>query len=605
VEFRLLGPVEACVSGKPVPIGGPKPRALLTALLLDRGRSVTVHRLVDAIWGDQPPTTARALVQTYVSTLRQALRPHAAARTIVTTAWGYLVDVPPETLDREVFERLLDQGRRAAAEQRHADAAGLFTEAAGLWRGPALGGPGGSYFDAEAARLEEAHLEALRGRGAALLALGRLDGLETWLRPLVARHPGCETLRAQLMTVLLRQDRRADALAVFRDGRRFLAEELGVDPGAELTGLYRKVLRPDGPRPRRSQPTPAQLPASPADFTGRAAELQMIRASLTPGAAHRGLPVHVVTGGGGTGKSMLAVRAAHELAPHFTDGQLYADLTDPADEPVDPRTVLGRFLRALEADPSSVPPSTGERAAQFRSMLAGRRVLLVLDDAATADQVASLLPGSPTCAVLVTSRTRLGGLAAERTSLSALPERDALALLGRIAGAGRIEAEPAATVRVLAACAGLPLAVRVAGDRLAARPGLPVRALAERLSDERHRLDELSDDGWGVRTSLDRGYRRLDQAARDALRALAASGAERFSAQRVGDLLGLSEPAADAIAARLADAHLLATDRERYRLPALVRQFADEQDTDRCNSAAGASSDSEGRAARVSPSSIT
>lgn len=581
VEFRLLGQVEVGTDSGPVPIGGPKPRALLATLLLERGQPVYVETLVEAIWGERAPATARALVQTYVSGLRRVLQRHGAADCIVTTAWGYRADVPAEAVDHEVFGRLLTDGRGAAADERHEDAAYLLGRAVEMWRGPALDGTDSTLLSRAAARLDELRLDAVEGLTAALLALDRLEGLADRLAMLVAQHPFRERLRAHLMATLHRQGRRADALTVFREGRGLLIEELGVEPGAELSALHLAMLREEAALEAPAtpaQPAPAQLPACPIDFTGREAELDMIIATLTAASPRPGLRIHVVTGSGGVGKSTLAVQAAHALVSEFPDGQLYVDLLGLEDAPAEPGAVLGSFLRALGADPARLPATVSERAAQFRSMLAGRRVLLVLDDAAGVAQLAPLLPGSPTCAVLITSRDRIGGLpGADRTHLEVLPEPAAIALLGRIIGTDRVDAAPEAARRLVIACDRMPLAIRVAGARLATRPGRSLRMLADRVADERRRLDELSDGSWGVRVSLDQSFRRLDPPARDALRTLGTVRLTHVSTRQLGSLLGMSEAAADAIAARLADAHLLRYDREGYQLPGLVRLFAAEQ----------------------------
>jgi DNA-binding SARP family transcriptional activator len=501
LEYRLLGPVEAWWGGMPVRLGGPKPRALLAVLLLRAGQVVPADALVDAIWGEEPPDTARALVQSYVSALRRAL-PGEAGETIQTRSPGYVLEPGPGRVDLVRFEELTAQGRRAAAEGDHRSAARALREALALWRGPALGGVGGA-LRGEAVRLEEARQAALEERISAELEIaGQEADLATELTALVAAHPTRERLRGQLMLALYRLGRQADALAVYGEGRAVLADELGIDPGPELNRMHEAVLRADPgllPGRRAVGPTPAArtggaprpvslLPPALGDFTGRETESAQVAEWLT---GPRGaMPVVVVSGPAGVGKSALAVQAAHRVAERYPDGQLYAELHGFS-EPVPPGEVLGRLLRALGADP---PEDPAERGDLFRSLVAGRRVLLVLDDAGSESQVRPLLPGSASCGVLVTSRTRLGGLVgARRTDLDVLDDVCGLELLARVIGTtwGDPREESAAR-RIVDLCGGLPLALRIAGARLAIRRHWTPSMLADRLADEHRRLDELS-----------------------------------------------------------------------------------------------------------------
>ncbi|AZM57409.1 AfsR family transcriptional regulator [Streptomyces sp. WAC 01529] len=600
MHYRLLGPVEAWREGRRLALGGPKPRALLAALLLEPGRVVSADALIDAIWGDRPPDTARSLIQSYVSALRRAL----SADVIETQPPGYLIHADAEVVDRVAFERLTAQGRRAAAAGDHAAAARLLSEALALWRGPALGGIGET-LRAMADQLEEARQAALEERIAADLAqAGRETELVAELTALVATHPTRERLRGQLMLALYRLGRQADALAVYAEGRDVLAEELGIDPGPGLRAMHEAILRADeellpaaesapvaaegdrGPGPAaRSRdenpvPAPALLPPAIGDFTGREAQLREVRDALTGPEPRETMPVVAVTGPGGVGKSVLGVTAAHRVADAYPDGQLYAELRGATD-PVAPGEVLGRLLRALGANP---PEGDAERRDLFRSLVAGRRVLLVLDDAGSESQVRPLLPGSATCGVLITARARLGALpCTHRTDLDVLDTRPGADLLARVAGAERVRDEPDAVRRIVELCGGLPLALRIAGARLATRRHWTARTLAERLADEHHRLDELSVGDLEVRAGLGLSYRALDAPARTALRRIGLLAAPDVASWVVAALLDVAEADADRVVEQLIDAQLLhctVVDRAgqpRYRPHDLVRVYAAER----------------------------
>ncbi|MGW0711828.1 AfsR/SARP family transcriptional regulator [Streptomyces sp. NPDC002643] len=598
LEFRLLGPVEAWHAGRPVRLGGPKPRALLAVLLLRAGQVVPADALVDVIWGDEPPDTARALVQTYVSALRRAL-PHEAADAIETRPPGYRLRPGVARVDLDEFESRTAEGRRAAAAGDHDAAARLLRTALALWRGPALGGVGEA-LRSETVRLEEARQAALEERIAAELeAGGREAELVTELTALVDEHPTRERLRGQLMLGLYRWGRQADALAVYAEGRTVLAEELGLDPGPELNRLYEAILRADPAllavtaAPATTAPTDktrtavaaprtvSLLPPAIGDFTGREEELGSVVAGLT--GEREAMPVVVVSGTAGVGKSALAVQAAHRVAAEYPDGQLYAELHGFS-EPVPPAEVLGRLLRALGADP---PEDTAERGDLFRSLVAGRRILLVLDDAGGEAQVRPLLPGSATCGVLVTSRARLGGLVgARRTDLDVLDEERGLELLTRVTGPERTPDDPreeTAARRIVELCGGLPLALRIAGARLATRRHWTPSVLAERLADEHRRLDELAVGDLEVRAGLGLSYRALDPSARRVLRRIATLGSADVAVWTVAALADTTEDEAEETLERLLDAQLIdcpGTDQvgqPRYRLHDLVRVYAAER----------------------------
>jgi DNA-binding SARP family transcriptional activator len=488
VEFRLLGPIEVWAAGRRVPVSSAQQRTLLAVLLLHANRVVPTERLVELLWGTAPPRTARSVVQVQVSGLRRLLRAEPGADRLVFRWPGYLLRVEPGELDLEEFLRLTEQGREALGAGDAGTASRALSDALALWRGAAFKDLDLPSLRERAARLEERRLSALEDRIDASLRLGRHAELVGELRTLTAAWPLQERLHGQLMLALHRVGDAADAAAVYRAFRERLVEQLGIEPSAALQRLYQELLSA-GPAV-----VPRQLPPDIASFTGREAELARIERALLAAGGATGPPLGAIEGPAGIGKSALAIHAAHRLAGHFPDGQLYVDLQGARMglRPLAPLEVLGRFLRALGMRPGAIPGELEEAAAAFRSRVAGRRLLLVLDNARDLGQVAPLLPEAAGCAVLVTSRRKLAGLeSACRVRLAVLGRRTALALLGRLAGGERVAAEPEAAAEVARCCGDLPLALRIAGARLAARPRWPVRALAERLADERRRLDEL------------------------------------------------------------------------------------------------------------------
>ncbi|MEU7857615.1 BTAD domain-containing putative transcriptional regulator [Nonomuraea sp. NPDC049141] len=587
MEFRLLGPVEVWNGDHWVALGGPKPRALLAALLLRAGQVVSVDRLVHLVWGAHAPDTARGLVQTYVSALRRKL----GGDLIETRPPGYLVRLDRGVLDVRAFEQLADDARRAVAEARHEDAARSLRAAERLWRGPALDGVGEA-LSADVARLTELRLTVVDERIAVELQLGRQSEVVAELTSLVAAHPARERMRGHLMTALYRLGRSSEALAVYEDGRKALAEELGIDPGPDLRALHQAILREDvavlGFVPL-AQPAmeehgrviPAQLPADVPDLVGRAALI----AGLTPllDINHTAPPVLVISGKGGVGKSAVAVHLARQAGYRYPDGQLFADLRGTTDSPATAEEVLSRFLRALGIPYTAQPESAQDRADLYRSLLAQRRVLLVLDDARSEQQIRPLLPGGTGCAVLITSRGRLAGLAsAHLTDLDVLDTEGALALLGSILGADRLAAEPDAAAEIVRLCGLLPLAVRTAGARLATRRHWTLATMAGRLGVEHRRLDELVAGDVAVRASVGLSYRLLDQQAQTAFRRLGLLGTPDFPSWIVAPLLDIPADDADDVVERLVDAQLVdhvtidAVGQSRFRLHDLLRVFAAE-----------------------------
>jgi DNA-binding SARP family transcriptional activator len=593
--FRILGPLEVRTGQGWTKIGAAKQRSVLATLLLRPGELVPTDVLIDEVWPGKPPARAANLVSVYIHHLRKLIG-DTGAQLLVTRPPGYQVMLGPGELDADQFARLVADGRQALASGAPDRAAELLGEALGLWHGGALADvPATARVAAEADRLEESRREALELRADASLACGRYAEVIPEVRRLLADHPLREKLWALLMRALCGAGRQAEALEVYEQARKAISEELGVDPGAELRHLYQQILDADGgqavislamPGPAPPPPVPAQLPADISDFTGRSGQVDQLRELLAEVAVPDGNPgavrVVLVVGPGGQGKTTLAVHAAHLLRGEFPDGQLYASLLG-ATQSADPADVLARFLRELGADPARIPPDAEERAALYRTRLDGRRVLVVLDDARGAEQVRPLLPGSASCAVLITARSWLPELAGGAVlDLDVLAADEARALFAKVVGATRVNAEPAAAAEVLTACAGLPLAIRIAGARLATRGNWSISTLAGRLSDEHRRLDELRVGNLAVRASFEVSFATLPGPATPGgpapARAFGLLGlwtGPSISLPAAAALLGEAEEAAAGALDVLFDAHLLESpEPDRYRFHDLLRVYA-------------------------------
>jgi DNA-binding SARP family transcriptional activator len=623
VRFRILGPIEVWAGQTWSSIGAPKWRSLLATLLLNPGQAVSTDRLTLELWGDQPPDRAANLISVYVLRLRRLLD-DPEGRVLTTRAPGYQLLLEPGDLDAGRFEALTGQGRQALSAGNFRRAAEVLTEALALWRGPALADvPPSELVTAEAARLEESRLTALELRIEADLGCGLNAQFVPELRRLVSDHPLREGLWSLLIRALDAAGRRAEALAAYGQAREVIAAELGVDPGPELQRLYQVMLTADAltpppgspdsgspaaavtepyaavappgvtsaPRHRAPAPprrVPAQLPADVPDFTNRETHLDRLL-QLVAQARERenpAVPIAVVAGTPGLGKTAFAVHAAHALRHDFPDGQLYVNLLGGSERPAPADEVLARFLRDLGVDGARVPVDAEERAALYRTRLAGKQTLVLLDDARQAAQVRPLLPGTGSCAVIVTSRRRLSDLAGSSlVDLDVLDDSTATELFTRIIGTERAEAEPEAVREVLAICGGLPLAIRIAGARLAARPGWSVRSLADRLSDQRHRMDEFSTGDLAVRTafhvSFDALHRADDQDGVDpahAFRLLGVWQGPSISLPAAAALIGRPSPQVAAALETLVDAHLLeALTPDRYHFHDLLRDYAAER----------------------------
>ncbi|MFF7182855.1 BTAD domain-containing putative transcriptional regulator [Streptomyces sp. NPDC008121] len=579
LRFGVLGPVRAWRAGEALPSGSPQQRALLAALLLRDGRTATAAELIDAIWGDEPPSQALAAVRTYASRLRKVL----PAGVLVSESGGYAVRTGHSAVDVNVAVDLAAEAEklRAAGDRRGARA--LIDKSLGLWDGEALASVPGPYAENQRTRLEEWRLQLLETRLDMDLEVGAHAEAVSELTALTAAHPLRERLRELLMLALYRSGRQAEALAVYADTRRLLADELGVDPNPELSRLQQRILRADTelarpveePAPAPAVARPAQLPATVPDFTGRASFVRELgdRLATAEGSV---MAVSALAGIGGVGKTTLAVHVAHEARPHFPDGQLYVDLQGAGARAAAPETVLGAFLRALGTPDSAIPDSLDERAALYRSALDGRRILVLLDNARDAAQIRPLLPGTAGCAALVTSRIRMLDLAgAHLVDLDVMSPEEALQLFTRIVGAERVSAEREAALDVVAACGFLPLAIRIAASRLAARRTWTVATLAAKLADERRRLDELQAGDLAVKATFELGYGQLEPAQARAFRLLGLADGPDISLTAAAAVLDLPARDTEDLLEALVDTSLLESAAPgRYRYHDLVRLYA-------------------------------
>ncbi|WP_369205721.1 BTAD domain-containing putative transcriptional regulator [Streptomyces sp. PU-14G] len=600
LRFALLGPVRAWRGDQPLGMGSPQQKALLAALLLRGGHTATAEELIDAIWGEEPPEQAKAALRTYASRIRKALGPDADL--LVSESGGYSLHTGPEApLDVETAHDCAARADKAASGGDRAQARELYGAALAQWDGEPLARIPGPYAEHQRIRLEEWRLSLLELRLDLDLQVGCHAEAVSELTALTAAHPLRERLRELLMLALYRSGRQAEALAVYADTRRLLADELGVDPRPELSELQQRILEADdeltyqADEPPADGPTvtrPAQLPATVADFTGRTSFVAELGDQLAQ-AEGTVMAVSAVAGIGGVGKTTLAIHVAHAAADRFPDGQLYVDLQGAGAAPADPEAVLGSFLRALGVADSAIPSGVEDRSALFRSLLAGRRVLALLDNARDAAQVRPLLPGAAGCAALVTSRVRMVDLAgAHLVDLDVMSPDEALALFTRIVGEERVLAEREAAMDVVAACGFLPLAIRIAAARLSARRTWTVSILAAKLGDERRRLDELQAGDQAVGATFELGYGQLEGEQARAFRLLGLAEGPDISLDAAAALLDRSQEDAEDLLESLVDTSLLESAApRRYRFHDLVRLFAracaerDEQPPSECDAA--------------------
>ncbi|MFI1735631.1 BTAD domain-containing putative transcriptional regulator [Streptomyces acidicola] len=592
LRFSLLGPLRAWRGGEAVPLGSPQQQAVLAALLLRWSRPATAEELIRAVWAC-PPGGAASVLRTYISKLRTALAaPHERVRrtgVLRSVSSGYALELPDTASDIGLLEQELAQARAQRDDGHLDEARRLLLRALGRWNGSPLSGVPGPLAEAERERLAELRLTVQESGLRLDLELGGHQHAIPELLRLTAAHPLREGLRHLLMIALYRCGRRAEALAVYDDTRRVLQSELAVGPGASLEQLRNRILAadpgletlaepggptPTGPPAKRNEPL-AQLPTDLPDFTGRVAETDALVAALSagPGVATR---VAVVTGMGGVGKTSLAVHAAHKLAPAFPDGQLHVDLEGLDKLPTTPHAVLARFLRTLGEPVNAIPRDPAERAALFRTLISGRRMLLVLDNARDAEHVRHLLPGSPHCAVLVTSRARLGSLPTTiRIPLEVPPLETAVESFTRITGTQTLEADIPALHRLGELIGQLPLAVRILASRHAARPGWAVTQTVGVLEDDQRRLGALEVEDLSVRASFELGYNRLDDGQARAFLLPAQAGLRSFTIEEAAVLLDEEPGTTRRSLEALVDVGLLESlARDRYRYHVLLYLFA-------------------------------
>ncbi|MFC7275747.1 BTAD domain-containing putative transcriptional regulator [Paractinoplanes rhizophilus] len=574
IEFRLLGPIEVRAGGRPVDAGQPRQRAVLAVLAADAGRAVPVEAMIDRVWGDAPPRGARASLQAHVTRIRQAL-----GEVPLTFAAGcYTLGTDPLSVDLHRLRHLTAQAR----DPRAGDASRLrlLREAVRLWRGEPLAGLRGPWVAQCRQAWGQEHLAAAVAWGEAELRAGDPAAAVTTLADLAAEHPLTESLAAVLMRSLAAAGRPAEALAHYETVRRRLVEDLGADPSPELQEAHRSILR--GPDPVAG---PAQLPADVFGFTGRADQLAQLEAVLpaAPGAPGDGpgpagaVGIAVVSGMAGVGKSALAVHWAHTVAGRFPDGQLYVNLRgfDPAGRVMDPADAVRGFLGALGVARDKVPSGLDAQAALYRSLLAGKRILVLLDNARDAEHVRPLLPATAGAVAVVTSRNRLTGLLAAEgarpVALDVLSDEEARDLLARRLGADRTAAEPEAVDEIVEACARLPLALAITAAR-AQLSGFPLRRFAAELRESGVDALDTGDPALQVRAVFDCSYAALSEPAARLFRLLGAHPGPDIGIAAAAALAGQQarRELAELVNANLLTEHLPG----RYVLHDLLRAYA-------------------------------
>jgi DNA-binding SARP family transcriptional activator/tetratricopeptide (TPR) repeat protein len=582
VEFQLLGDLQVRVGGEPVELGTMKQRLVLAVLLVDAGRTVSAEALIDRVWDEELPGEARSALYTYIARIRRT------PVEVLRRPGGYVLQTDPLSVDLHRLRHLAEQARGV---DDPAERAAMLSRAVGLWHGEPLAGLTGDW----AARLREGLRPQLLGVltewAEAELVCGRAGTVADRLAPYVERYPLAELLVAAFIRALYHHGRRAEALDQYARTRQRIADELGLDPGPVLRELHQAVLQGtlSGRPATELEATPAQdeptvgnqLPAELTDHTGCEDQVARSLALLggEPTAAAR--PVLVVSGRGGVGKTSLSIRVAHALRPFYPDGQIFVSLEGSRGQLAD---VLSRVLHALRVPDVHLLRTVEDRLVRYRSALSGKRILVVLDSAAGAEEVRPLVPGDPGSALIVSSRLRLTTIpGAEHVEVPALTGAESLTLLRRIVGAGRVDAEAADAAALAGLCGGLPLALRIVGARLAARPHWGISRLLQRMSDERRRLDEMAIDGLAVRVSVAVSHDGLDPAARRLFRLLGELGPPEFGGWLPATLLDESPDAAEDLLEQLVDARLVdavmdsASAGPRYRMNDLVRLYARER----------------------------
>ncbi|MEV6170896.1 BTAD domain-containing putative transcriptional regulator [Streptomyces sp. NPDC051954] len=609
LRFAVLGRVRAWRGATELNLGSPQQRVVLAALLLRRGRPVTVAELVDAIWGDEPPTAAVSVLRTYVSRLRKTLNPgpdaarspeaHESPQPVVSVTDGYLVRLPDGSLDLDVFEQRVARAQKRRAEGELPAATKLLHTALDEWEGAPLAGLPGPLAEVERSRLAEERLSTLETCLEIDVELGRLSEVIPTLITLTSEHPLREQLSRLLMLALYRSGRQAEALAAYRRTRSTLVAELGVEPGGSLRELHHRILAADAsleplapereaapqePEAVSHTATPAQLPADLPVFTGRQDELRQVLSlapdSVTPPS------LTVISGMAGIGKTTLAVHWAHRVAHHYPDGQLYINLRgfDPTGAVVSSAKAVRTFLNALGVPPEAIPASLDAQAALYRSLLAGRRMLVLLDNARDAEQIRPLLPGSPGCLTIVTSRSQLTGLiageGAQPLTLSPMTTAESHGFLARRVGAAWLAAEPEVANEIVEFCGRLPLALAIVAARAATNPGFALGTVARELRESQGNLDALTggDPTSDVRTVFSWSYDALSAPAARLFRLLGLHSGPDISAPAAAALAGLPRRETRGLLAEITRLSLLNEYAPgRYALHDLLRVYAAER----------------------------
>ena len=610
IVLRLLGPVELRSADAWRQPDRPQQRLVLALMALRAGQVVPVGELIGAVWAETPPRSARASMQVLVTRLRRLLAGTPGSK-LERRGEGYRLHLEADRLDVHRFRSLAKAGREAA-DCRTAVAA--FDEALALWRGPALADvPGTAKIEAIRSGLAEEHLSAMQDRISAMLGCGLEWEAAAELPGLLARNPLAERLAGMLMVAFYRCGQQADALKVFREIRGRLVADLGIEPGPELQHMHQRILTGDPdltapavarvqalpapasaagpvPAPRLHRVVPRQLPTAPSHFAGRAAALHTL-AKLVNGAGDAGgtVMISAITGTAGVGKTTLAVYWGHQVAGEFPDGQLYVNLRGfgPTGPPVTSAEAIKGFLAAYQVPPAAVPASLDTLAGLYRSLLAGTRTLVVLDNASDVDQVRPLLPASPGCLVLVTSRNQLAGLVANEgarlVTLDVLPEAEAHELLVSRLGSSRVRAEHDTVAELARLCARLPLALGIAATRAAARPDFALTALAAELRDGQGRLDSLDtgDAAGSLREVFSWSHQQLSHSAGRLFRLMSVHPGPDMSVQAAASIAGIAVPDAQRALSELTSASLVAERSPgRYGCHDLLRTYAAEQATD-------------------------
>ncbi|MDQ7803485.1 BTAD domain-containing putative transcriptional regulator [Amycolatopsis sp. A133] len=586
IEFRLLGPIEGFAGGHPLLLGHARQRLVLAALLVEANHLLPADKLIDRVWGDRPPYSVRNTLYGYIHRLRRALSGTAGVD-LVRESGGYRLLVAPVAVDLHRFTKLLDEASHAEGSARLA----LLGEGLSLWRGEPFATADTPWFNTLRQQLENKRFAVNLDRIDLALEHGRYRDVVDELTDLSEALPLNERVAGQHLLALYQDGRAAEALARYDRLRRRLADELGCDPGRSLRTLHERILLADpvllpGRRTPDRQPVPRQLPGRPRLFTGRAAQLALLDDALledeTTGAT---AVISAIGGSGGVGKTWLALHWAHRHLDRFPDGQLYVNLRGygPGAKPVHPTEALHGFLDALGVKPDSVPGGLEARSALFRSLLAERRMLLLLDNARDAEQVRPLLPGSPGCTVIVTSREQMVGLVsahgARPVHLDVLSAQESHDLLAARLPATRLAQDPAAVSALVTYCAGLPLALSIVAARAAVEPHKPLEASVAELEHENTRLGALDDPdpAASIRAVLSASYSALEPALAELFGLLGlAPGPDISTAAATALIGGVVAEAAAALSALEKVSLVQRLDGDRFRMHDLVRLFAAE-----------------------------